>query len=117
MFNIQELNVILGVGHECSLNDHVSIHFHEAEDGATEKITVKTKEWSHKFELSRAFYTAHLPATMTFRRVDLNSLFRKLQQGYINFNVILPLRFTDKGFEVLDGPARGTKVLILEETK
>lgn len=117
MFTIQELNIILGVGHETTLNDLVSIHFHEAEDGASDKITVKTREWSHKFELSKSIYSAHLPSIMTFRRVDLSALFRKLQQGYINFNVILPLRFTDKGFEVLDGPARGTKILIQEESK
>jgi hypothetical protein len=114
MFTIQELNIILGVGHECTLNDIVVIHFHEAEDGTTEKITVRTKEWSHKFELAKVAYTAHLSANMSFRRVDLNALFRKLQQGYSNFNVVLPLRFTDKGFEVLDGPARGTKIFIQE---
>lgn len=117
MFNIQELNIILGVGHEGSLSDLVSIYFHEAEDGATDKITVRSKEWIHKFELSHSAYTAHLPASMTFRRVDINNLFRKLQQGYLNFNIVLPLRFTDKGFEVLDGPARGTKILTQEDSK
>lgn len=115
MFTINEINVILGVGHDCQLTDLVRICFHEGEDGETQEITVLTRDWKHRFRLENPAYTAHLPASMTFRRVDFNALFRKLQAGYKNFNILLPLKFSSTGFEVLNGPARGTKIFTQEE--
>lgn len=111
MLTLNDFNMFVGLGWDENYNDRVNLTFHEQDGGCSEKVTGSCKGWYHSFELQAPAQTAHLPHTMTFKLSELKTLFRRLKEGYKNYNVVLPLQFTETGFEVLYGPGKGTKIL------
>ncbi len=109
MFTLNDLNLICGLAWDEDYSSKLHFVFHEQEGGTTERVTIQSGPWRWSITTT-PFATAHLPSSMTFKRTDLHALFRKLKYGYSNTNAVLPLLFTREGFEVKNGPARGTKV-------
>ncbi len=111
MFTIQELNLICGLAWDESYDEKLYITFHENEDGFAENVTAFCNAgFKYHFKLSKSYRTFHLPRTMIFKLTDLRTLTRRLRYNYKNYDVVLPLEFKEEGFEVMCGPARGTKV-------
>jgi hypothetical protein len=110
MVTLQQLNLICGIGWDEGYNDKVFIVFHEQDGGLSEEITFGCNEWHLRITLDKPFRTAHLPQVMHFKIQDLRAIYRKLKLGYKNYYVILPLEFSQAGFEVVNGPSRGSKV-------
>lgn len=113
MFTLNDLNLICGLMWDEDFSSKVHFVFHEQEGGTTERVTIQAGPW-HWSITTAPFATAHLPNSMTFKRTDLYALFRKLRGGYSNMNVVLPLLFSREGFEVKNGPARGTRVAVVK---
>jgi hypothetical protein len=110
MLTLNDLNLFLGVGWDENYTEKIDLTFHEQDGGRSQEVSAHCKGWHHRFALQAAVQTAHLPNTMTFKLDDLRNLFRRLRQGYKNFNVVLPLQFSQTGFEVLYGPCKGSKI-------